>query len=868
MAKMSSFKQKDQKEEISEAPQVEELLKNLEFHNAIQDITSRILNAETLREIVVDIRKDIQKLFNIHILTIYIIDKGAREIFTLQSDGSETRFPIDSSTFPGWVAQKKKLLHVADAYNDRDIRRFSDTLSFDRTLDKKTGILTGQIIASPILRDGLIMGVMEIMNKKGGDKIDDYNQIFLDEISVALARAFYLHLNFAEAKKKYGAKFESLVQKGILTSDQMDVAIRQTSDTRSDLAGFLMEQYRVSKEDIGQALAHYYKCPFTAYNSDLPIPTDLLTGIGKNALISALWTPLKVVKGKIHVITADPSDYIRKKKIEEILETSSIQYEVAIPDDILKFIHRFYDSDSEQTEENIHPVPAEKKQPLLAENHIDRFDISTDLPEPDREVILEGPFSPLNNIVTLSVADEFTDEKIVSVQRKIEPSEVIESQKDSKRVETPLSPSASADLSDIEALAAIKPQRLSRPATRQTHPHDLLPEPLTSVIYRAMGRRATDIHFEPDPVIDSVNVRLRVDGQIIAGEPIAGRDYEKLLSQTKQLARLDASAHILQNGDMTLTRPSGKDIPMHVTCIPTSAGLEDLVIRLSGLPGKLPLELLGLSEDQYALLCNILQQPRGLILVVGPQASGITTTLHACLSFLSTPEVKVWAAEDPIEIVNNAIRQVRIDPDQGLSFPAVLKSFLSADADVIMASRIDSAQTASICMQAAVKGRLVLSSLLAPTIPDAIEKSLSLDPDGLMFADAALAIVEQRLIKTLCPKCKEKYHPSQPEYEELAQAYGKEAFDTLNIPYSNSLNFFRPKGCEACGQTGYAGRACVSEIFVFAPPIKRMIRRKDSPEAIYSAGVSSGMTTLIQDGVRKVFEGYSDARHVRLTCLK
>jgi type II secretory ATPase GspE/PulE/Tfp pilus assembly ATPase PilB-like protein len=162
----------------------------------------------------------------------------------------------------------------------------------------------------------------------------------------------------------------------------------------------------------------------------------------------------------------------------------------------------------------------------------------------------------------------------------------------------------------------------------------------------------------------------------------------------------------------------------------------------------------------------------------------------------------------------------------------------------------------------------VISTLWADHIIDAMEKFLDMGISRLIFADAMLSIMEQRLMKTLCPKCKEKYHPGQEEYEEIAQLYGKENFEKLNIPYSNHFYLFRPRGCDVCGQTGYAGRMCVSEIFIFTREIKRMIRRKESIESIYQAAAANGMTTLLQEGISKVLSGFSDLRQVKLTCVR
>ena len=866
MAKISNFNKKIQKEELSEAPQVEELLKNLEFHKAIQSITGRILSAPNIRDIVVDIKEDIRRLFNIHILTIYLIDRIRKEIFTFKDNGDEIRFPIDNTTLAGYVAQKKRMIHISDAYNERELQKIHDHLSIDKTRDKKTGILTGQVIASPIMRDNHILGVMEIMNKKGGETIDDYNQIFLDEITGILSKAFFHHLNFSEAKQQQGNKYELLIKKNLITSDQMDNAIREISETREDLSTVLLEHYHISKSDIGEALSSHYGCQFVPYSNDIPIPRDLLIGIEKFTLLNMVWVPLKVVKGKIHVAMDDPSDQFRKNKIEDILETKSIQYNVAVASDIFRFINRFYYSEEEALR------PRQKQEIPSSPGSFDTSFVPLQPDESRNKIEQEGP-PPRQHTKTIALdpVDEFSgefgiaDTKIKQVspapQEKIQPAGSLR--------DIPLHKPEKESFPDIDAQAELKNQDQLRPSNAVSLPESQMPQPITGIINNACSRNASAIHLEPDPETGRVIMRLRIDGQFITLQALSNDEYETLTRQIKMMARLDdQNSSILQNGRLSLKRPSGDEIHMRVNFIPTRTSMEDTVIHISTRLKRMPLELLGLSENSYADLINILRQPRGLILITGPADSGITTTLHACLENINTPETKIWTAEEPIEIVQNGLRQVPIDPRKGFDFPTVLNSFLSADPDVIMASRINDRTTAKLCMKAAIKGCLVLGSLWAESIPDTIERGLDMETGHLLFADAMLAIVQQRLIKTLCPKCKEKYHPSHEEYEELSQLYSKEAFEKLKLPYSGAFNLFRPRGCPECRQTGYLGRMCVSETLIFTPQIKRMIRHKESPLLIYQAAVTSGMTTLMQDGINKVLQGYSDSRHVRLTCLR
>lgn len=803
------------KEELAEAPQVEELLRNLGFHKTLQNITRRINAATSLREILADITEDIRKLFNFHSLTVYLADKDLEELYTLKNDGNEIRFPIDYSTFAGWVAKEKKMLHVADAYDDREIRNIHESLTFDGSLDKRTGTRTGQIVALPIIHEDLLLGVMEVMNKKDGNKIDDYHHIFLDEIISVLANTFFLHLNFDETRHIHRARFESLIQKGIMTSRQLDHAVMKSGASFKNIPSILMKHYQISKSDIGAALSNYYACPFADYNDAMPFDEKLISGIDKSILMNMLWVPLKQIKDEIHVAVDDPSDIHKKRKIENILKGHALHYVVSLPEDILLFIEHFY-----KTED-----PSSKKTHKRSRQ--DGFsDEYSDFME------MKNPFDELN---TKRHAED-------AVQ---------------------------TDLSGMNAPADMQSRGLPTHESGTNFTAGLAPRPLATIVHDAYNRRATDIHFEPDSDAGNVPVRLRIEGRFLSRPALAHSDYDLLIRQIKTLARLDIDKHsIIQEGTLALQIPSGKDLSIRVTCIPTRTGMEDIVIHIAAQLKLMALEQLGLSDHHYATLSNILHQPRGLILIVGQPHSGITTTLHACLNHINTQDLKIWTAEEPIEIAQNGLRQVRINPNQGFGFPAVLHSFLKADPDVLMAGRINDEQTASVCMQAAIQGRLVLSSLWAEDIPETLERCMNMDSGPLVFADAMLAVVEQRLIKVLCPKCKDQYHPAREEYEELAQMYGKESFRKLNIPYTGAFSLFRSRGCSRCGQTGYQGKMCVSEIFIFTPRIKRMIRQKLSPQMIYQEALASGTTTLMQEGILKVLSGLSDARHVRLTCLK
>ncbi|MBP1711567.1 MAG: ral secretion pathway protein, partial [Deltaproteobacteria bacterium] len=622
------------------------------------------------------------------------------------------------------------------------------------------------------------------------ETIDDYSHIFLDEIESSLAKAFFMLVDFDQAGHKRSERYEKLIQDGIVTPEQMNQAVKASFATKEDLATVLMERYDVAKDYIGAALSDHFSYPFRAYSDDLPVIEDLLSSLDKSSLVDMLWFPLNVVKGKIHVLVEDPSNLTKRREIEKMLETESVVYEVALSSDILRLINRYYSENDEDMQAEPETQQLFSEQPPAPDQSFLTRPETIVKPaikiEPERVIVPKPEDTPRTNVTFLSgiaqaedLAPEPTPETPLPNRYKTarKPSEeslqaaaiflrdIFPKDADHDIPNEPAAAAPAAPTAPVAAAADV----LNVAAVPQTRVLPLF----TDIIYDAYNRRGSDIHFEPDAAGKIINLRIRIDGQCLKSKTITVEEYATIVDHVKQLANLSGTRQpAIQQGNLTLTRPSGNAIHMRATFIPTHIGPEDMVIHISAKAKIIPLELLGLSENSYKEIVNILQQPRGMILIVGPAGAGMNTTLHACLDNINTPEKKIWSAEESIEIIQNGLRQVPVDSRKGFDFPSVLRSFLNADADVIAASRIFDPETAGICMDASLKRHLVISTLWADHIIDAMEKCLDMGISRLIFADAMLAIIEQRLMKTLCPKCKEKYHPGPEEYEELAQMYG------------------------------------------------------------------------------------------------
>jgi type II secretory ATPase GspE/PulE/Tfp pilus assembly ATPase PilB-like protein len=277
---------------------------------------------------------------------------------------------------------------------------------------------------------------------------------------------------------------------------------------------------------------------------------------------------------------------------------------------------------------------------------------------------------------------------------------------------------------------------------------------------------------------------------------------------------------------------------------------------------------MGFSERNLAEFRKMLEKPYGICLVVGPTGSGKTTTLHSGLGYINTVDMKIWTAEDPVEITQPGLRQVQVHPKIDFTFAIAMRAFLRADPDVIMVGEMRDHETAATGIEASLTGHLVFSTLHTNSAPETIVRLLDMEIDPFNFADALLGIMAQRLVRTLCKDCKEEYVPSQEEFAELMQEYGLESWDKLGIRYSPEFRLYRPKGCPKCGNSGYRGRMGIHELLVGTDEMKRMIQKRKPVEEMRKQAVRDGMTTLLQDGIQKVLNGTTDFKQVRAVCIK
>jgi type II secretory ATPase GspE/PulE/Tfp pilus assembly ATPase PilB-like protein len=386
------------------------------------------------------------------------------------------------------------------------------------------------------------------------------------------------------------------------------------------------------------------------------------------------------------------------------------------------------------------------------------------------------------------------------------------------------------------------------------------------IIVDAYKRGASDIHVEPYAARADTVIRLRIDGSCVEYQRIPASYRRALVSRLKIMARLDiAERRKPQDGKIKFRLPQGRDIELRVATLPTAQGDEDVVLRLLAASEPLPLEVLQLTARNLREVRRLIAEPYGLFLVVGPTGSGKTTTLHAALGAINTTDLKIWTAEDPVEITQYGLRQVQVQPRIGLTFAAAMRAFLRADPDVIMVGEMRDAETAHTGIEASLTGHLVFSTLHTNSAPETLTRLLDMGLDPFNFADALLGVLAQRLARTLCKACKAPYAASAAQVEELRQAYGAAAFAGLGL---GEVQLYRGVGCAECSQSGYRGRVGVHELLVATPEIKRLIQQRARIAEVAACAQQEGMTTLLQDGVLKVLAGVTDMLQVKAVASK
>jgi general secretion pathway protein E len=410
-----------------------------------------------------------------------------------------------------------------------------------------------------------------------------------------------------------------------------------------------------------------------------------------------------------------------------------------------------------------------------------------------------------------------------------------------------------------EVMGDIKGEDLSMVATEFESPKDLLElteeAPIirlfNALLMEAVKERASDIHVEPYE--KGIDVRLRVDGILrkILNPPKIIQDA--LISRIKIVSGLDiAEKRLPQDGRIRLLI-GGKDIDIRVSIIPTALG-ERVVLRLLDRQvGILNLEMIGLEGPTLTSYNSAISKHNGIILSTGPTGSGKTTTLYASLLKLNTEERNIITVEDPVEYQLKGIGQIQVNPKIGLTFASGLRAILRQDPDVMMVGEIRDAETAEIAVHASLTGHLVLSTLHTNDAPGAIARLIDMGIEPFLVASSLLCVLAQRLVRVICPHCKESYTPPPEEIAYLENGNKNSALPSL---------LYRGRGCDKCMGKGYLGRTGILELLEINPDIRSMIVERKDAQAIKAAAIRTGFQTLKVDGINKVMNGITTIEEV------
>jgi len=580
----------------------------------------------------------------------------------------------------------------------------------------------------------------------------------------------------SQSAQRYG-RFYYLIRTKKLTESQLDEARQLAKKEKKTIESVLLNNFSITKPDLGRSLSEYYRCPFVEFNElEVGATPSCIQGIKEHFFRNTVCAPIREHAGTIIVALDNPHDLRKIDDIRRVLKANSFEFAVALKEDIEKFIDYFYGKYS------------------LGEGNEDVFDQLELVDDEDVDEEEEGLASDADNIV-VQIANKIIDD--------------------------------------------------------------------------AYRKNASDIHLESLTGKRGVQVRYRIDGDCLHYQTIPYNYKKALVSRIKIMANLDiAEKRLPQDGKIKFKTRSGKTIELRVATLPTTENNEDVVLRILASSEAMPLDRIGLLEHNLRTVKQLLEMPYGLILVVGPTGSGKTTSLHAALGYINRPEKKIWTAEDPVEIVQDGLRQVQVRPTIGLTFARILRAFLRADPDVIMVGETRDEETAETVIEASLTGHLVFSTLHTNSAPETITRLLGIGMDPFNFADALLGVLAQRLVKRLCPNCKEQYKPDTEEKEQLIKEFGHHPTRPLTMEDIEKGTLFKPKGCTACNETGYKGRMAIHELLTSDDHMRKLIQNKSPVGDIRDHAMKAGMLTLKQDGILKILMGETNLKQVRAACIK
>ena len=365
------------------------------------------------------------------------------------------------------------------------------------------------------------------------------------------------------------------------------------------------------------------------------------------------------------------------------------------------------------------------------------------------------------------------------------------------------------------------------------------------MLWQAIDKRASDIHIEPFE--GQICLRYRIDGKLYEMSPPPKHLHLPIVSRIKILSGLDIAEKRLPQDGTFMVKLKDRTIDLRVSVLPTIYG-EKVVLRILDRTGVVfELSEMGFEEEGLAKLRSAIFSPYGVVFLTGPTGSGKSTTLYAILQEIKSSEKNILTVEDPVEYRLAGINQVQVKPEIGLTFASALRSFLRQDPDIMLVGEVRDLETAEICVRSALTGHLVLSTLHTNDAPSAVTRLIDIGVEPFLLAPTLLAVVGQRLVRRLCPECKEKYKP------------GAKELGTVKL---TAETIYRAKGCPACNNTGYRGRTLIAEVMSSSEDLKSLITHNVSYQKMREMARKLGMNTLYESGLKKVEKGITSLEEV------
>jgi type IV pilus assembly protein PilB len=369
------------------------------------------------------------------------------------------------------------------------------------------------------------------------------------------------------------------------------------------------------------------------------------------------------------------------------------------------------------------------------------------------------------------------------------------------------------------------------------------------IIRNAIKSGSSDVHIEAQE--NHVRVRNRIDGVLKDSIKLPKWTQPIIISRIKVLAGLNIAERRLPQDGRIKVKARNVSVDLRVSTLPTYYGEKAVIRILNKEEAFLSLDQLGLSQKNLTILMNFIRRPQGMVLITGPTGSGKTSTLYACMREMKSEEVNIISVEDPVEYELYGVNQVQINEKVGLSFPFILRSILRQDPNVIMIGEIRDEETAEIAIQASMTGHLVLTTLHTNDAPAAITRLIDIGIPPYLIASSIIGIAAQRLVRTICPDCKEEYVPNQDSLARLN-------LDQNDLPFK----FYRGAGCLNCNNTGFKGRTVIEEIMIVGPKIRELIQSSATADTLREAAMAMGMTTLGISGMKKIERGITTIEEV------